>query len=315
MPVRPIPAPGDPVERYEYDPLSPVPADERRDYDLLFEEHLAGVVHMADPSRLYWPSSSHAPWSDVPKRQDAGDTHYWDVWHGRKPFTAYRTQFPRFMSEFGFQALPPYKTVQTYAAPEDQNMTSYIMEHHQRSGSGNGLMIGQMTDTFRMVIIGGIASHDLEALMEGDIDTQHEDMRKPAAVLSKIGDTMPGLGIVAAVLGIVITMQAIDGPAGEIGKKVAAALVGTFLGILLAYAVVEPLAPPLGGAGAHDRHRILQGVNALVRHDRHAYQRKTRRPAQHDLGHDPRVSAGSRRGHARRRGGDGGIQLELRFCE
>jgi beta-mannosidase len=68
---------------------------------------------------------------------------------GRKPFTAYR-QFPRFMSEFGFQALPPYKTIQTYASPEDQNMTSYIMEHHQRSGSGNGLMIAQMTDTFRM---------------------------------------------------------------------------------------------------------------------------------------------------------------------
>ena len=76
--------------------------------------------------------------------------HYWDVWHGRKPFTAYRTQFPRFMSEFGFQALPPYKTIQTYAARKDQNMTSYIMEHHQRSGSGNGLMIAQMTDTFRM---------------------------------------------------------------------------------------------------------------------------------------------------------------------
>jgi beta-mannosidase len=54
------------------------------------------------------------------------------------------------MSEFGFQALPPYKTIQTYAAPRDQNMTSYIMEHHQRSGSGNGLMVSQMTDTFRM---------------------------------------------------------------------------------------------------------------------------------------------------------------------
>jgi len=54
------------------------------------------------------------------------------------------------MSEFGFQALPPFKTIQTYAAPVDQNMTSYVMEHHQRSGSGNGLMIAQMTDTFRM---------------------------------------------------------------------------------------------------------------------------------------------------------------------
>ncbi len=106
-------------------------------------------------------------------------------------------------------------------------------------------LIAFMTDTFRMVIIGGIASHDLETLMEGDIDTHHNDMKKPSVLLSKIGDTMPGLGIVAAVLGIVITMQAIDGPAGEIGKKVAAALVGTFLGILLCYGFIQPLASNL----------------------------------------------------------------------
>jgi beta-mannosidase len=85
-----------------------------------------------------------------PNGQKQGDSHYWDVWHGRKPFTAYRSQYPRFMSEFGFQALPPLKTIATYADPADWNMTSYIMEHHQRSGSGNGLMIAQMTDTFRM---------------------------------------------------------------------------------------------------------------------------------------------------------------------
>jgi chemotaxis protein MotA len=106
-------------------------------------------------------------------------------------------------------------------------------------------LISFMTDTFRMVIIGGIASHDLEALMEGDMDTHHNDIKKPSVVLSKIGDTMPGLGIVAAVLGIVITMQAIDGPASEVGKKVAAALVGTFLGILLCYGFIQPLASNL----------------------------------------------------------------------
>ncbi len=110
-------------------------------------------------------------------------------------------------------------------------------------------LIAFMTDTFRMVIIGGIASHDLEALMESDIDTQHNEVKKPSQVLSKIGDTMPGLGIVAAVLGIVITMQAIDGPAGEIGKKVAAALVGTFLGILLCYGFIQPLASNLDISG------------------------------------------------------------------
>jgi beta-mannosidase len=120
-------------------------------YDRMYHHLLPAVVASEDPDRVYWPSSASSgiPFAE-PNGMQRGDMHYWEVWHGRKPFTAYRTQFPRFMSEFGFQALPTYKTVQTYAAPEDQNMTSYIMEHHQRSGSGNGLMIGQMTDTFRM---------------------------------------------------------------------------------------------------------------------------------------------------------------------
>jgi beta-mannosidase len=120
-------------------------------YDRMYHHLLPEVVASEDPDRSYWPSSASSgiPFAE-PNGDQRGDMHYWDVWHGRKPFTAYRTQFPRFMSEFGFQALPPYKTIQTYAAPEDQNMTSYIMEHHQRSGSGNGLMIAQMTDTFRM---------------------------------------------------------------------------------------------------------------------------------------------------------------------
>ena len=120
-------------------------------YDRMYHHLLPDVVASEDPDRPYWPSSASSgiPFAE-PNGDQRGDMHYWDVWHGRKPFNAYRSQFPRFMSEFGFQALPPYKTIQTYAAPEDQNMTSYIMEHHQRSGSGNGLMIAQMTDTFCM---------------------------------------------------------------------------------------------------------------------------------------------------------------------
>ena len=120
-------------------------------YDRMYHHLLPSAVASEDPDRPYWPSSASSgiPFAE-PNGDQRGDMHYWDVWHGRKPFTAYRSQFPRFMSEFGFQALPPYKTIQTYAALEDQNMTSYIMEHHQRSGSGNGLMIAQMTDTFRM---------------------------------------------------------------------------------------------------------------------------------------------------------------------
>jgi beta-mannosidase len=120
-------------------------------YDRMYHHLLPDVVAVEDPDTVYWPSSASSgiPFAQ-PNSQDRGDCHYWDVWHGRKPFTAYRTQYPRFMSEFGFQALPTLETIKAYAEEKDWNMTSYVMEHHQRSGSGNGLMIGQMTDTFRM---------------------------------------------------------------------------------------------------------------------------------------------------------------------
>jgi beta-mannosidase len=120
-------------------------------YDRFFHRLLPEWCAEHDPDRPYWPSSpsSGDPFQD-PNGQEKGDAHYWDVWHGRRPFTAYRDQYPRFMSEFGFQSLPPLETIASYAVREDWNMTSYIMEHHQRSGSGNGLMVAQMTDTFRM---------------------------------------------------------------------------------------------------------------------------------------------------------------------
>ncbi|MFL7791816.1 MAG: glycoside hydrolase family 2 protein, partial [Anaerolineae bacterium] len=79
-----------------------------------------------------------------------GDTHNWAVWHGNKPFEAYREHDSRFVSEFGFQSLPCLDTVRTYADEADWNMTSYIMEHHQRNEAGNGKIINYMTDHFRM---------------------------------------------------------------------------------------------------------------------------------------------------------------------
>jgi len=102
-----------------------------------------------------------------------------------------------------------------------------------------------LSDSMKVIIVGGMAPHDLEALMDEDLEVHHHTERAPASALSKIGDALPGLGIVAAVLGIVITMQAIDGPPEEIGHKVGAALVGTFLGILLSYGFVAPLAASL----------------------------------------------------------------------
>jgi len=120
-------------------------------YDQFFHHTLPAWVKAEDPDRSYWPSSpsSDIPFED-PNGQVQGDAHYWDVWHGRKPFTAYRNQYPRFMSEFGFQALPPLETIRTYAAEADWNMTSYIMEQHQKNASGNALIVAQMLDTFRL---------------------------------------------------------------------------------------------------------------------------------------------------------------------
>ncbi len=102
-----------------------------------------------------------------------------------------------------------------------------------------------LTDTMRLVIMGGIPEHDLDAMLDLDLEIHHRDNGQPAAQMNRIGDALPGLGIVAAVLGVIITMGAIGGPAEEIGMKVGAALVGTFLGVLLSYGYVGPLAANL----------------------------------------------------------------------
>jgi chemotaxis protein MotA len=97
-------------------------------------------------------------------------------------------------------------------------------------------------DTLRTAVAGVVAPHDLDAMLENDIDIHHHEIVAPVRALTTVADALPGLGIVAAVLGVVITMGALGGPPEEIGKKVAAALVGTFLGILLSYGAVGPVA-------------------------------------------------------------------------
>jgi beta-mannosidase len=140
-------------------------------YDRFFHHTLAAWCAAEDPDHAYWPSSpsSDTPF-EAPNGQIQGDAHYWDVWHGRKPFTAYRDQYPRFMSEFGFQALPPLATIRTYADEADWNMTSYIMEQHQKNASGNSLMVGQMLDTFRL-------PKDFESLVYLSMVLQAEGIR------------------------------------------------------------------------------------------------------------------------------------------
>lgn len=118
-----------------------------------------------------------------------------------------------------------------------------------------------MCDTLRLIVMGGIMPHDIETLMDVDIETHHQDGLKPGLILQKIGDAMPGLGIVAAVLGIVITMQAINGPPEEIGHKVAAALVGTFLGIFISYGFIQPLATNID-LSAEEEANMLHAIKA-----------------------------------------------------
>lgn len=132
---------------------------------------------------------------------------------------------------------------------------SFLSNHHA---------VSFMSDTMRLIISGaGVESHDLDSLMDVDLETHHEESSKPSRVLAITADALPGLGIVAAVLGIVITMQAIDGPPEEIGHKVAAALVGTFLGVLLSYGFVQPLAANLA-AKSTERGRYFVALKQVL---------------------------------------------------
>jgi chemotaxis protein MotA len=108
----------------------------------------------------------------------------------------------------------------------------FLADHHA---------LGFVCDTLRMAITGGTDPFDMDQMMELDMEVHHHEAMQPVNALTTVADALPGLGIVAAVLGVVITMGALGGPPEEIGEKVAAALVGTFLGVLLCYGLVGPL--------------------------------------------------------------------------
>ncbi len=110
---------------------------------------------------------------------------------------------------------------------------SFLANHHA---------VEFLCDTLKVVLSGGVPAHELEELMQLDIDNLHEEEHKPSAALSVVGDALPGLGIVAAVLGIIVTMLVITEGAATVGAKVGGALVGTFMGVLIAYGFVGPLA-------------------------------------------------------------------------
>ncbi|MEO8592008.1 MAG: flagellar motor stator protein MotA [Candidatus Solibacter sp.] len=123
-------------------------------------------------------------------------------------------------------------------------------------------------DTLRMFISGGVDSFELDQMMELDMEVHHNEAQAPVTALSTTADALPGLGIVAAVLGIVITMGALGGPPEEIGKKVGAALVGTFLGILLCYGFFGPIAARMAVINTSEGqyyHVVRVGVMAFIR--------------------------------------------------
>lgn len=129
-------------------------------------------------------------------------------------------------------------------------------------------------DTLRMAMSGGATPFELDQMMELDMEVHHHYLQLPVTALNTVADSLPGLGIVAAVLGVVITMGALGGPPEEIGHKVAAALVGTFLGILLCYGLLGPMASRMGKAADEEGHfyhvvrvaviSFLKGASPLV---------------------------------------------------
>lgn len=122
----------------------------RADYIRLFEEILPRIVRETAPDIFYWPSSpSSGGCFANPDNENDGDTHYWEVWHGQKPFTDYVEHNFRFCSEFGFQSFPCIRTVEEFTEKEDRNIFSRVMDSHQKNPSANGKMLYYLSENFR----------------------------------------------------------------------------------------------------------------------------------------------------------------------
>lgn len=120
------------------------------DYVKMFEYILPAIVKETAPQTYWWPASPSSGGNfDAPNDENRGDNHYWDVWHGEKPFTEYRKFFFRYASEFGFQSFPCLKSVEQFTLPDDRNIFSRVMERHQRNQAANGKILAYLSQTFR----------------------------------------------------------------------------------------------------------------------------------------------------------------------
>lgn len=119
------------------------------DYIKIFEYIIPDVLKETDPNTFFWPSSPSSGGNfDNPWDESRGDCHYWDVWHGEKPFTDYRRYHYRYLSEFGFQSFPCMETVVSFTEPEDRNIFSRVMEMHQRNVAANGKILKYIAATY-----------------------------------------------------------------------------------------------------------------------------------------------------------------------
>lgn len=122
---------------------------QKADYLKLYEYIIPKIMEEEDPVTFYWPSSPSSGGSyDNPWAENIGDTHYWDVWHGCKPFTEFRKFHFRMLSEFGFQSFPCSSTVRSFTEPGDRNIFSRVMEMHQRNNDANGKIMNYLSSTY-----------------------------------------------------------------------------------------------------------------------------------------------------------------------
>lgn len=140
------------------------------------------------------------------------------------------------------------------SSPLFSSFPKIIKDHH---------LLEFITDCLRLMVSGNMNPHELEPLLEAELETHHHEALAPASAMAKLSDSLPGFGIVAAVLGIVITMGSIGGEVAEVGEHVAGALVGTFLGILLAYGFIGPISSAMEQR-ANDDSKALECVKTAL---------------------------------------------------
>ena len=137
------------MESFLYDGYGETP-QLKGDYTRMYSYVIPKILRREDPDTFYWPSSPSSGGDfDLPQDETRGDAHYWEVWHGFRPFPEYRSHLFRYASEFGFESMPAMKTIESFTEPEDRNPFSYVMQRHQKCSGGYAKMMTYLTEYFR----------------------------------------------------------------------------------------------------------------------------------------------------------------------